>query len=421
MVSTVRNVNTISAFFVVFIFQWLVNTSLAIGHDHMGDTDKGGAARQSFPPEESLSEPSGSPSLKSIFDNMLFFDEILSNSQRGSIISCIVGYLPLEKKMDLLSAMGELSDYEFTKYLPILQAMVEVFHGDKDPIFSLNLAPQSRILFWAKYDITGFLEKYRRSEGEPLYEIPARLDIRASKGSNLQSVFNQLARVGVSEIIINGRVETAGIRDLLDSHLMEGLQSLELEDSGLDSKKIQTLAGSDKSRNLRNLNLSHNPIGPEGARAISQSENLEKLERLDLCNTGIGFEGCLVIRNSSKLTKLQCLDLSSNKTTAKGVEKILEWPLLTQLRELGLGSNGVDDTCAMTIANSSALPELRILKLVWNDIMDTGAVAIASSQRLGKLKVLDLRCNVISEKGVAKLDQLYFGRPFQLLRVDDQY
>ncbi len=115
----------------------------------------------------------------------------------------------------------------------------------------------------------GFLEEFRIVNERPVVSITL---------ADLEQLVSQFPVTSLTTI----RVQQQLVRELVRSHMVRNLHTLNLSDNGLTTVDARFLASSDSLASLRRLILSDNCIGPQGARAILLSPQLQNLSQIDL-------------------------------------------------------------------------------------------------------------------------------------------
>jgi uncharacterized protein (TIGR02996 family) len=135
------------------------------------------------------------------------------------------------------------------------------------------------------------------------------------------------------------RVENLGpatAAAVLDSPLMNHLESLTLGDSGLQSRTLATLAANPASENLRRLDLSSNFLDETAVATLAESPYLRNLRVLVLQFTAPTPESIRAIARSPHLAGLLHLDLGDCGVDDVGAAALLDSPLATTLLRLDL-------------------------------------------------------------------------------------
>ena len=213
-------------------------------------------------------------------------------------------------------------------------------------------------------------------------------------------LLGQLRSLDLSETATPG-----GVRFLLESPRVAGLQALSLRGIHAGEAVADKLANSPHLANLTILDLRKNDLGAVDALALAHSPHLGSLTYLDLSSNNIRDTGTRSIAASGYLTRLTVLDLARNDIGGPGLKALAASANLSRLATLNLAGNFIGSDSLQALASSPHLSRLAHLDLSDAHLEGDSVRALAASANLERLTTLLLQQNQLGDSGAKALTQ----------------
>jgi Ran GTPase-activating protein (RanGAP) involved in mRNA processing and transport len=194
---------------------------------------------------------------------------------------------------------------------------------------------------------------------------------------------------GLSSLDVSDNEIGANLACLLGAGWTRDLTHLNLSENRIADVGALSLTGAALG-SLSSLDLSRNGIGPTGVRALVVSGVLRGLERLSLSGNPLGDEGVAALAVTGALDGIRELHIAHAGVGPKGASELAASLGLCGLEVLNLRGNQVGVEGASALADSPYFGALRTLDLQGNRLRDDEVRALAASKRLQRLLRLDL-------------------------------
>lgn len=218
------------------------------------------------------------------------------------------------------------------------------------------------------------------------------LDVSGNKlGPSAGRVLRKARRAPLQSLDLSSvGLDAAGLSELLQSPLIEGLDELNVSGNELGDVGAAALAAAPSLQGLKSLNLAHTEMTEQGALSLAASTSLRSLRSLDLSGNSVGDHAISALR----WLRLRSLKFSHCEVTDRGLAALVGTQLFRQLERLECDGNAFSADALASLARMT--PPLRLHTLLLCDqVSPLGCTAsdvrrFATSEVSRRLNVLGI-------------------------------
>jgi len=155
-----------------------------------------------------------------------------------------------------------------------------------------------------------------------------------------------------------------------------GLDTLVLEDAGIDELVSEAFAAAPGPARLRHLHLADNALTGGGLWALAEGPLLPRLATLDLARNGLFWRDIRALATLADEGRLERLVLDGNDIEDAGATFLAGWRAWSGARLVSLRACRIADPGALALADAPWLPGLEELDLGDNEVGETGKEAL---------------------------------------------
>ncbi len=197
-----------------------------------------------------------------------------------------------------------------------------------------------------------------------------------------------------------------GALPLLDADALPRLDTLDMSNTGINSRTLDALGGLNlRAREeplpaLRALVLDRNMLGERAIGALRRTRHARQLERLSLAQTSLTMRSAVELTYApATFMALHTLDLSENQLGEQTAQLFARNAQLPALRSLALRGNLIGPEGARALAQGGALNALETLDLRRTQIGAAGAIALTARGALPALRLLIIHQRDVGQNG----------------------
>ncbi len=238
-------------------------------------------------------------------------------------------------------------------------------------------------------DITLRADAFLESGEELLSTSPIRRVKLTHVKNHVEALANCLQLSRIQELSLRDtKLGLAKLKVFLKSPWIKNIQGFDFGFNGLRISALRVLIATDSLGPLKSLTLDSFNLDSAGIQLLLESHLVEHLEKLELCSNELTNDDAALIADCPKLNQLKELHLNFNRAlTNRGIRQLLESENLKSLKVLSLRDCRIDgggDTERAFPANSP-LTELVRLNLDDTGILKAGIRQLAETEWVDQL------------------------------------